>query len=506
MWDVFISYASEDKESVARPLAEALIKNRLAVWYDDLSLEVGESTRESIDEGIKGSKYGVIIFSRSYFQNYWTKKELNALIAREIIGKNKILPVWHDLSYEDMVELAPTLADPHAVKTSEGIEQVVNRIIKVVKPASVDRNIGTRFQPFVEIFASTNSILIGKSVTFSGKSVNGGAVVHLFAYGPGEYSNGLKIASPEITSSNTWKYEWFVGDQIEPGEYFIRAFDSQQRVSDDVPINIELGAITITAAGDGVCYIGEILSLSGTSTVPGKEIYLSIKKKGFFSKQKRIDQLDTESRNNDKNTFARVSVTDENTWSYKWDTASVAASLQKGYHLIYASEGPFVEPDFGNKAYSKIGIIIEQPFVSGTVASSILRKGDTVIIRGIAEGVSHQEVQIWIFGKQFYHINKIRTRRDALFSYELSEELMKKLPPDNYFVLIQHPMMNNKLDVYYDELTHCVLTDFPKKGTRLFSLQGPESLSGVDAAIAVAHAINNPQIDDTYTKLSFRIE
>jgi hypothetical protein len=38
MWDVFISHASEDKESVARPLAEELISRGLKVWYDDLTL------------------------------------------------------------------------------------------------------------------------------------------------------------------------------------------------------------------------------------------------------------------------------------------------------------------------------------------------------------------------------------------------------------------------------------------------------------------------------------
>lgn len=38
-YDVFISHASEDKEEVARPLAEALRKNGLSVWYDEFELK-----------------------------------------------------------------------------------------------------------------------------------------------------------------------------------------------------------------------------------------------------------------------------------------------------------------------------------------------------------------------------------------------------------------------------------------------------------------------------------
>jgi TIR domain-containing protein len=37
-WDVFISHASEDKEAIAAPLAQALLARGLRVWYDDLSL------------------------------------------------------------------------------------------------------------------------------------------------------------------------------------------------------------------------------------------------------------------------------------------------------------------------------------------------------------------------------------------------------------------------------------------------------------------------------------
>lgn len=42
-WDVFISHASEDKDDFVRHLAESLRRSGLRVWFDELTLTVGDS-------------------------------------------------------------------------------------------------------------------------------------------------------------------------------------------------------------------------------------------------------------------------------------------------------------------------------------------------------------------------------------------------------------------------------------------------------------------------------
>lgn len=42
-YDVFISHASEDKDAVVRPLANALRNSGLRVWYDEFELRIGDS-------------------------------------------------------------------------------------------------------------------------------------------------------------------------------------------------------------------------------------------------------------------------------------------------------------------------------------------------------------------------------------------------------------------------------------------------------------------------------
>ena len=82
-WDVFISHASEDNETVAVPLAKMLGEKGLLVWIDKQQLRLGDSLRRKIDEGLLQSRLGIVILSKSFFFKEWPKKELDALVSRE---------------------------------------------------------------------------------------------------------------------------------------------------------------------------------------------------------------------------------------------------------------------------------------------------------------------------------------------------------------------------------------------------------------------------------------
>ena len=137
-WDVFISHAWEDKEDIARPLAEALRRKGLRVWYDEFTLTLGDSLRRSIDRGLGQSRYGVVILSRHFFAKEWPQKELDGLAAREVGSGKVILPVWHNVIWEDVRRFSPTLADKLAVSTAKGLDAVVEEILQVI-PEAVSR-------------------------------------------------------------------------------------------------------------------------------------------------------------------------------------------------------------------------------------------------------------------------------------------------------------------------------------------------------------------------------
>ena len=133
-WDVFLSYASEDRESVARPLAAILRDFGLRVWYDEIELLVGDSLRREIDGGLKRCRFGVVILSESFFGKHYPESELSGLDQREQDGGKVVLPVWHGVDVADVRRHSPRLADRVALKWQDGIESVVTGLLKVIAP------------------------------------------------------------------------------------------------------------------------------------------------------------------------------------------------------------------------------------------------------------------------------------------------------------------------------------------------------------------------------------
>ncbi|GGW74135.1 hypothetical protein GCM10010340_60710 [Streptomyces griseoloalbus] len=138
IWDVFISHASEDKAAIARPLRDALTKLGVAVWLDEAQMRIGHSLRRKIDEGIKASRYGVVVLSDSFFAKGWTNHELDGLVTRNVAGEQSLLPIWHNLSAEDVRRYSPSLADKVAMSTSDySIEEIARQIADVVQEENV---------------------------------------------------------------------------------------------------------------------------------------------------------------------------------------------------------------------------------------------------------------------------------------------------------------------------------------------------------------------------------
>ena len=119
-YDVFISHAWEDKESFADEFVEELRKRNLCVWYDTSQIKWGDSMRAKIDEGLRKSKFGVVILSPNYIREgkYWTKAELDGLFQLESINGKMLLPVWHNLTKKEVMDYSPIIAGKLAMNTA----------------------------------------------------------------------------------------------------------------------------------------------------------------------------------------------------------------------------------------------------------------------------------------------------------------------------------------------------------------------------------------------------
>jgi hypothetical protein len=140
VWDVFLSYASEDRDRVATPLANYLITQGLNVWFDKLELKVGDSLRERIDHGLSQSRFAVVVLSKAFFQKQWTARELNGLVQREMAGHRIILPVWHGVDETAVRQFSPPLADRFGASWSLGLEAVGRQLLTAIRPEAPARD------------------------------------------------------------------------------------------------------------------------------------------------------------------------------------------------------------------------------------------------------------------------------------------------------------------------------------------------------------------------------
>lgn len=137
-YDVFISHASDDKDAFVRDLAHALQRRGLEVWYDEFALRIGDSLRRKIDAGLSTSRFGVVVLSPNFFAKNWSQYELDGMVTREMTGAEQIiLPIWHNVSRDEVVSYSPALADKLALKSSDStIEEIASQIAEVVAAPS----------------------------------------------------------------------------------------------------------------------------------------------------------------------------------------------------------------------------------------------------------------------------------------------------------------------------------------------------------------------------------
>jgi hypothetical protein len=155
-WDVFVSYASEDEAELAVPLTRELEARGLYVWRDHEQIELGDNLRSKVNVGIAGSRFAVVMLSRSYIEKKWTLDELDAFMAREELGRQVVLPVLHDVERATLWARYPLLANRIFADTAAGIGVVADAIAKVVlkegseSPSQLSPTLGRRLLDLLE--------------------------------------------------------------------------------------------------------------------------------------------------------------------------------------------------------------------------------------------------------------------------------------------------------------------------------------------------------------------
>jgi trimeric autotransporter adhesin len=136
-------------------------------------------------------------------------------------------------------------------------------------------------------------------------------------------------------------------------------------------------------------------------------------------------------------------------------------------------------------------------------SSSAIANGDPVFIRGIATGHPQSGLQIWMIGYNYLKIDTVQVNEDNTYNYELKSSDTQGLASGQYYVVVQHPMMNGQFDIIYAPSSGGIINRQLGNGTRIFQITGPGSLQSPDAAYALVRAISNQDVDDSFSTVSF---
>ena len=142
----FLCHASEDKESMARPLYERLVYDGYAVWYDEAEIAWGDSISKKVNWGLANSQYVIVILTSAFANKHWPNREFNAALnAESASGRVKVLPLLVGSPEEQSLLLSkyPLLSDKRYLVWNDNdlasllyeINRLIHRPVTSVHPS-----------------------------------------------------------------------------------------------------------------------------------------------------------------------------------------------------------------------------------------------------------------------------------------------------------------------------------------------------------------------------------
>ncbi len=270
---------------------------------------------------------------------------------------------------------------------------------------------------------------------------------------------------------------------------------------DTEKLTVLAGDITITADGSASYYLGSEVRLSGTNTDTGT-VYLFITGPNLDSVGDMLSNVTKKCVTGTPTTFVDVDVDSDDLWDYNWDTSDI--ELDTGSYTIYAVSSDKNKDDIKDGKYDTQSVLFRKPFITASTEHTSIAKGDKLYIEGTAEGEPSTGIAIWMLGKNYYERYTETVNSDSTYKKEIAST--EDFASGQYFIVVQHPMYNNVLDITIEASDAGDGVKNEVTGDTTFYLSGSNALQGTDAATALVDAIESSNIDDTYYKLSVMVE
>lgn len=255
------------------------------------------------------------------------------------------------------------------------------------------------------------------------------------------------------------------------------------------PVSAENG-VTIVAKGDQSYYYGEEVVFSGENSA-SDFVYLFIMGPNVPPVGGKLTSPRQKVVSGDPNSFDIAKTKSDKTWEYTFYTSEF--DMGPGTYTVYAVSQPktYGKEILTGVSFGSVYFIFKKPFISAEISPSVISKGEPVHITGYADG-RPTPVQIWIIGDNYFFNTTTPVNSDASYNFNIDKQISETLAKGQYYLIVQHPMQNNQLDV--------TIKDIEIIKTRSAKWN---ALEGKNALLA---ALTAPNIDDTYTEIPFFVD
>jgi hypothetical protein len=118
---VYLAHGSEDHETLAKPLAQALMAQGIDVWFDEWEIRAGDSLRRKMEEGLANCTHFVVLLTPNSLHKPWVETEIDAGFIRAVGGESRFIGIRAGVSVNDLSPFLRTLRCPE-VRLDQQVE------------------------------------------------------------------------------------------------------------------------------------------------------------------------------------------------------------------------------------------------------------------------------------------------------------------------------------------------------------------------------------------------
>jgi hypothetical protein len=78
---------------------------------------------------LANSRVGLVVLSPSFVSKGWTNYELDGIVTRTVLGEQILLPIWHNITKQEVIDFSPSLADKVARSTATHTVQEIAELL-----------------------------------------------------------------------------------------------------------------------------------------------------------------------------------------------------------------------------------------------------------------------------------------------------------------------------------------------------------------------------------------